>query len=64
METRGRIDKFVIPCKDHTNVHLQKLSCSLVGQWEYKKKTPWAESASELYLPSDSRLSAKLVPHG
>jgi hypothetical protein len=26
------------------------------------KKTPWPESASELYPPNDSRLSAKLVP--
>jgi hypothetical protein len=26
------------------------------------KKTPWPESASELYHPSDRRLSAKLVP--
>jgi hypothetical protein len=25
-------------------------------------QTPWPESASELYRPSDSRLSAKLVP--
>jgi hypothetical protein len=25
-------------------------------------KTPWPESASELYRPSDSRLQAKLVP--
>jgi hypothetical protein len=25
-------------------------------------KTPWLWSASELYRPSDSRLSAKLVP--
>jgi hypothetical protein len=24
--------------------------------------TPWPESASELYRPSDSRLTAKLVP--
>jgi hypothetical protein len=24
-----------------------------------EKKTPWSESASELYLPSDCRLSAK-----
>jgi hypothetical protein len=24
-----------------------------------KKKTPWGESASELYRPSDRRLSAK-----
>jgi hypothetical protein len=27
-----------------------------------KKGTPWPESASELYGPSDRRLSAKLVP--
>jgi hypothetical protein len=26
-----------------------------------KKKTPWSESASELYRPTDRRLSAKLV---
>jgi hypothetical protein len=27
-----------------------------------KKKTPWSESASELYRPSDRRLSAKSLP--
>jgi hypothetical protein len=27
-----------------------------------KQQTPWPESASELYQPSDRRLSAKLVP--
>jgi hypothetical protein len=27
-----------------------------------KKQTPWSESASELYRPSDRRLSAKLLP--
>jgi CBS-domain-containing membrane protein len=26
------------------------------------KQTPWSKSASELYRPSDRRLSAKLVP--
>jgi hypothetical protein len=26
------------------------------------KRTPWPESASELYRPSDRRVSAKLVP--
>jgi hypothetical protein len=26
-----------------------------------KKKTPWSESASELYRPGDRRLSAKFV---
>jgi hypothetical protein len=28
----------------------------------HNKQTPWPESASELYRPSDRRLSAKLVP--
>jgi hypothetical protein len=28
----------------------------------HTKKTPWAESVSELYRPSDRRLSPKLVP--
>jgi hypothetical protein len=27
-----------------------------------KKQTPWPQSASQLYQPSDRRLSAKLVP--
>jgi hypothetical protein len=26
------------------------------------ERTPWSESASELYRPTDRRLSAKLVP--
>jgi hypothetical protein len=29
---------------------------------ELKNKIPWHESASELYRPSDGRLSAKLEP--
>jgi hypothetical protein len=28
----------------------------------YEKKTPWPETASELYQPSDRRLSTKSVP--
>jgi hypothetical protein len=27
-----------------------------------QKQTPWSESASELYRPSDRRLSAKWLP--
>jgi hypothetical protein len=27
-----------------------------------RKKSPWSESASELYRPSDRRLSAKCLP--
>jgi hypothetical protein len=30
-------------------------------QQKQTKQTPWSESGSELYRPSDSRLSAKLV---
>jgi hypothetical protein len=33
-----------------------------VAMQQQQKKTPWPESASELYRPSDRRLSAKLVP--
>jgi hypothetical protein len=29
---------------------------------DYKKITPWPESARELYLPGDRSLSAKLEP--
>jgi hypothetical protein len=32
---------------------------SAMFQLKLKKKTPWSESASELYRPSDGRLSAK-----
>jgi CBS-domain-containing membrane protein len=32
------------------------------GQNTNKKQTPWSESASELYRPSDRRFSAKLLP--
>jgi hypothetical protein len=31
-------------------------------QHQQNKQTPWPDTASELYRPSDSRLSAKLVP--
>jgi hypothetical protein len=30
---------------------------------EWGIKTPWPQSATELYRPSDCRLSAKLVPN-
>jgi hypothetical protein len=36
-------------------VHFMKLGIC-------KKKTPWSDSASELYRPSDRRLSAKRLP--
>jgi hypothetical protein len=34
----------------------------LVFESDVSDKAPWPESASELYRPSDRRLSAKLVP--
>jgi hypothetical protein len=41
--------------------------CSVLqntGEWytNIQKQTPWPQSASELYRPSDRRLSMKLVP--
>jgi hypothetical protein len=35
-----------------------------LSSWTFKQKqqTPWPESVSEIYRPSDRRLSAKLVP--
>jgi hypothetical protein len=41
---------------------LQLEYTSLRRKFMQTKKTPWPESASELYRPSDRRLSAKLVP--
>jgi hypothetical protein len=32
------------------------------GEYQLHNKTPWPESASELYRPSHRRLLAKLVP--
>jgi hypothetical protein len=38
------------------------MTITVIEQREQKnKQTPWSESASELYRPSDRRLSAKLV---
>jgi hypothetical protein len=34
----------------------------MVSGIKQAKQSPWPESASELYWPSDRRLSAKLVP--
>jgi hypothetical protein len=44
--------------------HLNGSSTFLQGMrvWILNKKIPWSESASELYRPSDRRLSAKWLP--
>jgi hypothetical protein len=39
----------------------ENIRCNLNAIPKWKKKTPWSDSASELYRPSDRRLSAKLV---
>jgi hypothetical protein len=41
----------------------ERISNLLIHLPVHKKKTPWPQSASELYRPSDHRLSAKLVPN-
>jgi hypothetical protein len=38
---------------------LKKENRSMDNVEQLKKKTPWSESASELYRPRDRRLSAK-----
>jgi hypothetical protein len=43
----------------HLQLHQRFYSHS--DKYKRLKKTPWPESASELYRPSDRRLSAKLV---
>jgi hypothetical protein len=45
------------------NVHnIQEQYVTEKNKSKKKKKTPWSVSMSELYQPSDRRLSAKLVP--
>jgi hypothetical protein len=43
-------------------VHRIESICMFVPWQQTTKQTPWSESASELYRPSDRRLSAKWVP--
>jgi hypothetical protein len=42
--------------------HLKMETESNLRKKKKKKKTPWPESTSEQYRPSDLRLSVKLVP--
>jgi hypothetical protein len=41
---------------------LRKLHNEEIYNFYSSKKIPWSESASELYRPSDRRLSAKRLP--
>jgi hypothetical protein len=58
----------VIYCAMHNIVHFCKVAkkygirINLSKNKKTKQKTPWPESPSELYQPSDRRLSAKLLP--
>jgi hypothetical protein len=40
----------------------ERLEGEVIAYFKLIKKSPWSESASELYRPSDSRLSAKRLP--
>jgi hypothetical protein len=46
----------------HRDNYILVLSTKMLEWTNKTKQTPWSESASELYRPSNSRLSAKLVP--
>jgi hypothetical protein len=61
-----------LACRDQSDITIYR-NTVIVVYFEYheantiydkyvKKKPPWPKSASELYRPSDRRLSAKLVP--
>jgi hypothetical protein len=43
-------------------MNITLLSKLLQTNKQTNKQTPWSESASELYRPSDRRLSAKRLP--
>jgi hypothetical protein len=49
-----------VPLSVCLNVHLTE-TLDIKRIYPDRKQTPWSESASELYRPSDRRLSAKLV---
>jgi hypothetical protein len=52
-----RCDAFA-PCRIASCRHFWDLT----AQELFEEKTPWSESASDLYRPSDRRLSAKRLP--
>jgi hypothetical protein len=48
----------------HLSLIIKRILCfgKFVSSLVKNKRTPWSESASELYRPSDRRLSAKYLP--
>jgi hypothetical protein len=44
------------------SVHMTMHMCYMTCTNKQNKQTPWSDSVSELYRPSDRRLTAKLVP--
>jgi CBS-domain-containing membrane protein len=46
----------------HRPAFYLKHNVSETGFYQNKQQTPWLESASKLYRPSDPRLLVKLVP--
>jgi hypothetical protein len=57
----GRLSKWQVP-QDRFYCLQVIASFSLSGKKKKKKKTPWPESASEVYRPSHRRLSTKWFP--
>jgi hypothetical protein len=59
-------DKYIVPNGNHTRPLARTVRSLFFIPTELpgslKLKTPWSESASELYRPSDRRLSAKRLP--
>jgi hypothetical protein len=52
----NNVDRFLL------TVDVVAVDALITNLYQYIKKTPWPQSAGELYRPSDRRLSAKLVP--
>jgi hypothetical protein len=52
---------YVLLWQHETTEHIHKMIIFELNK-QTNKQTKWPESASELYRPSDGRLSAKLVP--
>jgi hypothetical protein len=54
-------------CQNYTQSETRALTIKKYDHhatfWQLLYKTPWHQSASELYRPSDRRFSAKLVPN-
>jgi hypothetical protein len=60
--TNSKSWSFPIRCHLMKTVETRHKSFWVSLNWNFLFFTPWPQSASELYRPSDRSLSAKLVP--